>query len=124
MAYLSTSELSDLRDHLEATLPDTCTIKYVSVTQTSMGSSEKSWTNRGTAIACRFAPLGGRGGSLFGLLAGQLREGQFWVLHIAYDQAIEVTDKVVIDEVTYQVLQVNAAESERFLKRVLLETEL
>lgn len=117
MAFLTASELSDLREHLEATLPDTCTIRYVSLTSDGMGGSTKSFTNRGTAIPCRFAPGRGR----FGMLAEQVREGQLWTLHLAYDQTILVTDEAVVNDVTYQVLQVNIDESERFLKRALLE---
>lgn len=120
MAFLTTAELADIRTHLAATLPDTCEIQYVTETRDSIGGSAKEWTSRGTAIACRLGPLRGR----FGMLAEQIREGQFWTLHLAYDQTIEVTDKVLINSTAYQVLQVNDDESEKFLKKALLESEL
>lgn len=117
MAFLTTAELGKIRDHFGATLPHTCKIEYVSTTKTSIGSSAKSWTSRGTAIACRLALSRGA----FGMLADQVREGQFWDLYLLYDQTVEVADRVTINEVVYQVKQTNTDESENFLKHVLLE---
>jgi len=118
MGFLGTTELANLRSHMSATLPGTCTIQYVTNAASSIGSIEATWTSRGTAIACRLAPITARA---LGLTAEQVNEGRYWMLSLAYDQTVTVTDRVTIGDDTYQVLQVNAGESEVLLKRVLLE---
>ena len=115
MAFLSSAELNDMRDHAEATLPTTCEIDYVTRTADGMGGFTQSWTARGTAIACRLTPA--RLGSHSDITADTLLEGQTWTLSVPYDQTVAVDDKVIVNSSTYRVSQVNTGESEILVKR-------
>ena len=115
MTFLSSQELSDIRDHMEATFPTTCIIEYPTQTADGMGGYTTTWTARGT-VACRLSPAGfGRNS---GVTQERLQEGQVWNLTVAYDQTVENADRVTVSGSVYQVQQVNTAESELFIKRV------
>lgn len=117
MAFLTTQEQADIRAHLTATLPDTCTIAYPTVVKDGMGGWTETWTNRGTAIACRLAPGGGGGR----ITQEQVKEGLTWTLSLDYAQAVDVKDKVTTGGRTFRAITINRAESEIGLKRVTLE---
>lgn len=122
MTWLTTSELESLRDHFTETLPDTCEIQSVTETQTARGAITKSWSTRGTAIACRISPYMAAQFPQFA--AEHVSERRQWVLSVAYDQEIAVTDRVIHGGATYQVKQINyGSESEVLLTRALLEAE-
>jgi len=121
MAWLTAGELSALRDHFDDTLPATCEIDYVTESQDARGALKKTWAARGTAIPCRFAPQVGRDFDYFS--ADKVGEEQFWTLSVAQSQTITITDRVILDGKTYQVRQVNDAESDLLLKRALLVTQ-
>lgn len=120
MSWLTAGELADLRDHFDDTLPGTCVIEYVTNSTTGMGANSPTWTGRGT-VSCRLYPATGRAAAMFGLTAEQISERRFWNLALAYDQTIEVTDRVTIGSTTYQVVQHTGGESEAMLKFALLE---
>ncbi len=119
MGFLETAELADIRADFEATFPTTCTITAVTRTASGSGGWSESESNRGTAIACRLAPVTAR--SFPGLTAEQVQEGRLMMLYLAHDQTVEVTDKVTHGGVTYHVRQLNDGESELFMKTALLE---
>ena len=116
MAYLTTTELTDIRSAMEATLPDTCTITYRTPTTDGAGHTIQTETSRGTAIACRFAPAGA--GDFSGISQEQLREGAMWIVSLAYDQMVALSDKATVGGRNYEVIGINTDESEVFLKRV------
>ena len=118
MAFLTASELSDMRRHLNATLPDTCAIYYVTRTSDGMGGVTEAWTARGTAIACRLSPA--RVGSQSGITQETVMEGQVWNLSVAHNQTVALDDKVTVSSDTYRVTQVNTNESELGMTRVYL----
>jgi len=118
MAFLTTTELADIRTHMEATLPDTCTIEYVTRASDGMGGWTKAWTARGTAIACRLSPA--MTGAYMGVTQEKLQEGQAWVLSVVHDQTVAVSDRVTVDSSAYRVSRVNVNESEIALKRAYL----
>lgn len=122
MAWLSAGELSALRSHLSATLPETCEIDYVAETQDARGALVKGWTARGTAIACRLSPSVGRDFDFF--TGDRVDESRYWTLSVAYNQTVLDTDRVIAGGNTYQVRMVNEVESETLLKRALLVTQL
>lgn len=126
MAYLTTSELTAIRDHVEATLPDTCTIEQPTETVDSVGAVTATWSTRASSVACRLAQamLSGAQGKFSTLAGEQVHEGMVWVLSLPYDQTIEVKDRIVVGGVTHYVRSVNAGESELFLKRCILEPAL
>jgi len=115
MAFLTTTELADIRADMEATLPTTCTISYKTVTADGAGGGSVTWTARGTAIACRLSP---QTGGYSGITQERLQEGQVWVLSVANDQTVVHSDKVTVGGNDYRVQQINTDESEITLKRV------
>jgi len=119
MAFLTTTELADIRSDFGATFPTTCTITAVTRAANGSGGWSESEADRGTAIACRLYPATGR--SFPGLTAQQVQEGRLMVLDVAHDQTVEITDKVTHGGVTYHVRQLNDGESELFVKNALLE---
>jgi hypothetical protein len=121
MALVTAGELSAMRTHFAAVLADTCEIDYVTETQDARGGVVKGWTARGTAIACRFAPVTGRDFDFF--TGDKVDEGQYWTLTVASTQTVAVTDRVIFGGATYQVRQVNNAETDALLRRALLVTQ-
>lgn len=126
MAYLTTSELAAIREHIEATLPDTCTIEQPTETVDSVGAVVASWPTRASDVPCRLAQavMSGAYGRFSTVAGEQTHEGLVWVLSLPHDQTIEVKDRVVVSGVTYYVRSVNVGESEMFLKRCIVEPAL
>jgi hypothetical protein len=120
MPYLSTSELANMRADAELTLPDSCTIAYLTPVIDSVGAVTDSWTNRGTAIACRLNEPAANAA----IEAGQVSERQRPILSTAHAQTVTVSDKVTIGGRVFFVSSVNASESERLLTRAELEETL
>jgi hypothetical protein len=116
---LDATDLATLRTDLEALLPDTCTINYVTRTADGAGGWTEATTARGTSIACRIMPM--QFGAFAGISADQLKEGRAWVLSVANDQTVEIDDQVVVGSNTYHVKQLNTDESEIGLTRAYLE---
>jgi len=52
--------------------------------------------------------------------AGRLQESQYWTLSLAHSQTIAVTDRVVVDSETYEVVALNDDDTERVLTRATL----
>lgn len=117
--YLSTLEKEAIRNEIEALLPDTCEIDYLTNTSDGMGGWTEAWTARGTAIACRLSPA--HIGAYAGMTGEQVKEGQVWVLSLHHDQTVTVKDRVIKGGETYRVLQVNTGESEIGGTRVYVE---
>ena len=113
---MSTTELADIRTHLEETLPETCTISYVTRTPDGSGGWTEAWTDRGTAIECRLSAA--RYGLSENITAERLQEGQAWQLSLHWDQAVAYDDKVTYNSNEYRVMQINDDEAEIMLKRV------
>ena len=115
---LDATDLAALRTELNALLPGTCTINYVTRTADGAGGWTEATTARGTAIACRIMPMSGGFG---GVSAEQLKEGRAWVLSVANDQTVAIDDQIVVGSNTYHVRQLNTDESEIGLTRAYLE---
>ena len=114
---LSTGELAQLRRDAENYLPDTCTIQYVTQTADTMGGWSESWTDRGTAIDCRLAPLSLDGERIEG---EQITAMSRWVLTLHHDQTVEVDDRVTHDSKTYQVVGIRDRHSNQSATRAEL----
>jgi hypothetical protein len=119
MAILTASELSAMRDHLEAHLPDTCEIDSMARTSDGAGGWTEAWTARGTAIPCRMAHVITQ--RFQGVTLSQMREGYTWMLTVAHDQTVALTDRVIHKGLTYQVVQINTSDSELVGTRVELQ---
>jgi hypothetical protein len=56
-----------------------------------------------------------------GVRADQYTEDRMWILSVAYDQTVEVTDRVTVGGNVYHVRAMNDDDTERLLKRAMLE---
>ena len=119
MAYLSSAELASIRADYKATLPETCAIDYPTWASDGAGGGSNTWTSRGTAIACRVAPVSSR--TFPRITAEQVREARMMTLYLAHDQSIGIKDRVTANSNVYYVRQVNPDDSELFAKIALLE---
>lgn len=119
MAFLSTTELANLRSDFAETLPDTCTVEYVTRTAAGDGTWSEAWSSRGTAIACRMIAVQGR--DFPQLTAAQIKEGRYWTFEFHGTQTIAVSDRITKSSVVYQVLQTNLGQSELIKQKVLAE---
>ena len=118
-AFLSASEMTDLRADFAATLPDTCAVEYSTRTPNGDGTWGESWTARGTAIACRTIAVTGR--DFPQLTAAQVKEGRYWTYEFAATQTIAAGDRITKATHVYQVLQTNAGQSELMKQKALTE---
>lgn len=114
MGFLGTDELEAIRNHMEATLPDTCSI--ISVTNSADGQggvTETPGTVTGVPCRCSPVPIQARSDST----GEQFRVHNVYVFSLHWDRAVTVRDKIVFDSDTYRVIGLNDDHSERFLRR-------
>lgn len=109
-----------MREHANALLADTCKIESRGMTADSIGGWSETWTPRGSAIPCRLYAIETRMGEA-GVRADQYTEDRMWILSVAYDQTVEVTDRVTVGGNVYHVRAMNDDDTERLLKRAMLE---
>jgi len=114
---LSTGELAQLRRDHEGYLPDTCTIAYATEAADTIGGWATSWTNRGTAIECRLAPLASGGEGISG---ERVMQQTGWMLTLHHDQTVTVTDRVTHGGKTYEVVRIDDRHSSQTATRVEL----
>ena len=114
---LSTLELSQLRADADAYMPDTCIIYDLTMTIDAIGGQSESWAAAAT-VDCRLAPQTAGLGEVIN--AAQIVSVTNWVLTIAYDQAIDATQRVAVNSDTYQVERVEDQHSNRTARRVYL----
>lgn len=111
---IGTQELADMRSVADNFLPDTCTIQTKTTTAGAMGGIVEVYANTYTGVLCRIDPSGGGGESVVNFTI----EGQStWMLNIPYDQAIAITDRVIHDSKTYEVMRVVDTNSYRTIRR-------
>ena len=118
MPALTAQELNDMRDHAEEYLSATCTIQYDSGTNVK-GKHIPAWTNRGTAILCRFDTIGSR--DLAVIQGGQVLEGRAWMVTLKHDETVAITDRIYYGGAYYHPIWINDDESEKMLTRVAVQ---
>ena len=104
---LGTAELAALREVQEAGLPSTCTIQTATTAQDSIGQPLKTWAAAATGVACRLAQRSARE-RMLGEKATNVGD---WVLTVAYDQAIDVGQRVLVGSQTFEVVGVDVGKS-------------
>lgn len=114
---VSAGELAQMRSDALVFLPDSAVIRSRTVTVTDMGGQSESWSDAAT-VQCRLAPLTINTGEV--LNAAQLTSPTLWVLTVAYNQALDATERVVIDGDTYEVERVEDDHSHRTARRAYL----
>lgn len=114
MSILTAAELARLKADALATLGETCTIKQRTVTNTGTGPSAVE-SDRATGVACRRAsdrtpqqPV----------VADANRAQEVIMISLPADQAVFVTDRIIIGADTYEVIRPETTGLQ-ILKRVL-----
>jgi hypothetical protein len=114
MTPIDQLEVDSIREHLDSTLNELCTIKKRTATNAGTGPV-LSESDRAENVPCRRAsqyrpdekPI-----------AGASRSQEDVILTLEIGQAIEVTDRVVFSDASYEVVAA-LATSQPFCKRVL-----
>lgn len=117
MTELTTKELTDMRAIADDFFPDTCTIRTPTQTVGALGGLVLTFADTYTNVACRLDPQG-RGSET---IVNEALEGKSaWMLNIPFDQAIEITYKVVHDSLEYDIVRINDTHSFSTIRRALL----
>jgi len=116
---LSDFELVDMRSDGSLSLPDVCTIMMVSESSDGMGSQLRTWAVRASSVACRLSPMG-MSSSGERVASGRLTAVESWTLTLPADTVIVPTDRVVVDNVTYEVSEDDGLRSWDLFVRVSL----
>ena len=115
---ISDSDLAYIRSQAAKLLPDTCTIQRVTRPSDGAGGYTETWTDYATHVPCRLAV--DRTQPREELQVGQVAPAQRYWLTLQYDQAIAITDRVVKDGQTFEVIGIDDAKSYSTAKRVQL----
>lgn len=118
MTVITTQELTDMRAVADNFFPDTCTIQTPTGSVDATGSPIETFADTYTGVACRLDPAKTQTGEAVGNMA--LEAESAWWFNIPYDQAIDVTYRVVHGGVTYYVKAVWAGQSYATIRRALL----
>ena len=113
---LTARELSDLRDDILETLPDTCTILR-ETTSNSSGYSTPTWGTAVVSTACRLDPVRQQDD---GQVADREAGVTAWQLTLAYNADIADGDRIRHSGITYEVQQVHATHSLNAVRRATL----
>lgn len=106
----------------DAAMPDACTIVRPSWTTNSIGESVVSWSTVATAVSCRLAPS--QQASRQTPMAQQQTVIVIWWLTVATTVDIRSGDRVIVDGVIYEVVNVfNYGAWETALRCELREVE-
>lgn len=101
---LSNQMKAFLRRQANKSLTETCTIERKTTATTSAGYAEPTWGVVTTA-ACRLLPLTQRDAK--GQVAFQEANRVYFRLELAYDADVRDGDRVKIDGVIYEILQIS-----------------
>lgn len=102
---LTDAEISQMRATQAATLPDLCTIQRKSAPGDSQGGQTVSYSNYASGISCRLGrnSQGARGG---GVRGDRIETSIPWAVTFAYDQDVQMTDRIVIGARTFEVMSI------------------
>jgi head-tail adaptor len=114
---LGTQELADIRSIADDFLPDTCTIQTKTTTAGAMGGISEAYANTYTSVYCRIDPTGNGDEAVVNFTT----EGKStWYINLKYNQAIAVSDRVIHDSKTYEVVRVIDTNSYVTIRRAIL----
>ena len=101
---LTDSQISEMRATQAAALPDRCTIQRQSAPGDSRGGQSVSYNDYALNVNCR---LGRNAQSARPGVRGDRTETPIpWVVTFAYNQDVLITDRIVIDARTFEVMSV------------------
>lgn len=103
MGDFAQRELDELRTCVLDTFDKTCTIRKVANASDSQGGFTETWSDRSTNVPCRITRNLTRGETY---MADKVAHVSNYVLALPWGETIEPTDKVIVDTLTYDVLEV------------------
>ena len=106
-------DLTYMRTAMKTAMPDTVNIQQQSRQADGQGGFATTWANSYQNIPARLTAKGGGESTEAGRLDTQLN----FTLTVAYDQAIDATDRVVHTSGTYEVQSVDTGKSWTLSKR-------
>lgn len=107
-------ELARARADMLDTLPGTAIVQRETVTVDDYGHGSAAWAAVGTSV-CRLDPYTRQDSA--GMVAQREANRSYYALTLPYDATIDDGDRVSIGGVTYEVLQLHAAQSWALTKR-------
>lgn len=102
---LAGTELTGMQNTLQASLPDTCSIRRASVLPDLMGGQDETWTDIATGVACRVSPHI-RSRAEEGIIGGAVRASADWTVTLPKGQDVTERDRIVSGGRTFEVKQV------------------
>lgn len=122
MVMLTAAEVAEMRATQAQAWPDLCTILRSTQTVNAIGERVISWSTAATAVECRLAPSEGQ--SRQTPMAQQQTVIVSWWLTVATTVDVRSGDRVVVDGVTYEVVNAfNYGAWETALRCELREVE-
>lgn len=118
MAGISSATINRIRQRVLGYLNDTCDIERETATTDDYGYPVKTWATVDSGVACRMLPNAGRDSK--GMVAG-LEEGRvYFRLIVPHDTTVEDGDRVNLDGVIYEIVQVDDAWSQKAFKALVV----
>lgn len=113
---LTDREVADMRDTLEQTFPDECTIRRSQVVPDGQGGETETWSDLAT-VPCRLSPQSQR-------QSDEVEEGDritaltYRVVTVAHDTDVTAADRLVINGETLEVQGLRAPRSWELSRRI------
>ena len=114
---LSATEIADIREAIEASLPETVEVQRATRAPDGAGGSTESWQAAGSYPA-RLAPAGGEAERE---MAGRLAGRSLWRVTLPAEADVRLADRVAVAGRTFEVVGVRARSIE--VCRVVLGVE-
>ena len=102
MTLLSNEQLAFMRDQIELTLPDTCTILSPTRASDGQGGWTETWGTVSAGVKCRL-DAAKKLNQREQIAGAALLPFAYWTLTLPYDTVIESTYRVVVGGNTYNV---------------------
>ena len=111
---LTAAELESMRDVLDGSLPDTCTI--TTYTNVSDGAGGHTTTTTTATVACRLSPAGAGSEDL---VADRVTPLVRWTITVPYDATVGQTARITVGSRAFEVVSVDVDRTWDLCKRVL-----
>jgi len=118
---LETNELANIRADIEDTFDNTCTILRPTISFTASRAVTTTWGTVATNVACTLRKSQGQIAGTRAIAGDKIIEQATYYLSLPYDQDIKVSDRVVINNTTYDVRTINADDATRGCLRAVID---
>lgn len=113
---LTDDEVTAMRSTTSSALPDTCTIRRPTSASDSMGGQTITWADHATGVPVRVSPVALVAGEQ--LVGDRLSGRKVWLLTFGHDQDVALTDRIVFDGRTFEVVAIDGERSWQLSLRV------